>query len=218
MSYGIDYGGGTTNIDRETGIRFGVIPQNDVLQAWAESSEPDYGPPGCSECGSEAVGIGEVPFDLDDLKTLRQSDGYCRKHAILQIPDEHQADCGDNDEWHDEGRDYACLNCARSFYSEDAWGDDPVGGYVLDDGEYKAHCGEDGDIFILKSPYYTHAQFCSPCAPGACYLQNPVDDSGPKAYCFGPDFFDDEYPCPYPVYRVDEERCIYQPVVPGDTK
>lgn len=41
MTRGIDYGGGQTNIDHETGIRFGVIPANDVLQAWADSAEDD---------------------------------------------------------------------------------------------------------------------------------------------------------------------------------
>jgi hypothetical protein len=36
---GIDYGNGMTNKDRDTGIRYGVISQNDVLQAWADSSD-----------------------------------------------------------------------------------------------------------------------------------------------------------------------------------
>lgn len=31
MTAGIDYGMGTTNIDAETGIRFGVIPSNDMM-------------------------------------------------------------------------------------------------------------------------------------------------------------------------------------------
>ena len=38
----IDYGHGLVNIDTETGIRYGVIHQGEVLQAWADSSEPDY--------------------------------------------------------------------------------------------------------------------------------------------------------------------------------
>jgi ribosomal protein L37AE/L43A len=41
------------NIDLETGIHYGVISQNAVLEAWADSSEPDYGPPTCPKCGSE---------------------------------------------------------------------------------------------------------------------------------------------------------------------
>ena len=39
---GIDYGRGMTNIDHETGIRFGVIPHHKIGSAWAEDSEPVY--------------------------------------------------------------------------------------------------------------------------------------------------------------------------------
>lgn len=220
MSRGIDYGMGRVNINHETGIRYGVIPQNDVLQAWAETSEPDYGPASCGECGSEAIEIGDVPFDLDDCKTIRQ-DGWCRKHDVLRIPKAYRDSCGGKKEWHDEGRDYACLHCARSFYSQDAFGEEPVNGFVVDDGEYKATCGGDGDVFIIESPYYTRGQFCSPCAPGAVYLRNSIDD-GAKAYCFAPDWFDDygdvtgeycgeETSCPYPVFRVSDDECVFMP-------
>jgi hypothetical protein len=33
MSAGIDYGMGQTNVNHETGIRYGVISQNSVMQA-----------------------------------------------------------------------------------------------------------------------------------------------------------------------------------------
>ena len=127
---GIDYGRGLTNIDHKTGVRFGVISQNECLQAWADSSEAIF--PVC-ECG----------------------EGDCR-----------------------------CM-C------------DPIA-YVIKDDEYFATCGEDGDIFIERSPYYTLCTYCSPCAPGASYLMSPGDV---KAYCFGHDFFEDER-APYPVYSV----------------
>ncbi len=39
---GIDYGSGRTNINLETGIRFGVISQHSVSQAWCDSSLPIY--------------------------------------------------------------------------------------------------------------------------------------------------------------------------------
>ena len=83
-------------------------------------------------------------------------------------------------------------------------------GFSLDDGEYKAYCGEDGDIFIFKSPYYTQAQFCSPCAPGAGHLLNPCEH-GPKTYCFPLDWFDAETECPYPIYRVSDNVRVYTP-------
>lgn len=183
MNAGIDYGMGTTNIDHDTGIRFGVIPQNDVLQAWADSSEPHYGPPTCPKCGNEA----------------RHTEDLTGKHPDVDEYDCARGACGD----------FACDDCAYLFDGEDAFGDEPIS-YVLDGDGYLAECGSDGDIFIIRSPYFTHAQFCSPCAPGAGYLANPYDD-GPKTYCFAADWFDDDSPCPYPVYRVDTGELVYSP-------
>lgn len=203
MGYGIDYGRGQTNIDPDNGIRYGVIPQSDVLQEWADSSEADYGPPSCPKCGNEVVNLygDDVPDTIPDL------------------------DDGPED-WEDDGRDYACEQCKYSFDSQDAFGEEPLGFY-MDDGEYFAsQGGDDCDIFIEKSPYFTYAQFCSPCAPGACYLRQPVDKNGPKAYCFAPDWFDywaedgtepageycgEKTTCPYPVYRVSDGECVYRP-------
>jgi hypothetical protein len=49
---GIDYGSGQSNIDPKTSIRFGVISSYEVLQAWADSSEPVSGNT-CPHCGNE---------------------------------------------------------------------------------------------------------------------------------------------------------------------
>jgi hypothetical protein len=65
---------------------------------------------------------------------------------------------------------------------------------------------EDGDIFVIESPYYTTACFCSPCAPGACHLMN-YHPEGPKTYCLGHDFFEGDK-APYPVYRVSDNSLI----------
>lgn len=204
--YGIDYGMGTTNVDPKTGIRYGVISQNDVLQSWADSSEPDYSDPTCPKCGNPAIDLNgdDVPDDVPDLDD--SPDG-----------------------WEDNGRDYACPHCRYAFDSDEVYGDEAIG-FDLDDGEYVAHQGgDDCDIFILKSPYFTYAQYCSPCAPGACYLRSPVDSNGPKAYCFAPDWFDywddetghgpqptgeycgEKTSCPYPVYRVSDGECVFTP-------
>ena len=145
---GIDYGMGQANVDKVTSIRYGVINQNEVLQAWADSSEPHY------------------PCDSCDADTL------------------------------EDGERVGCECCEpSSFY--------------VDDKEYEAECGEDGDIFITRSPYYTRAQFCSPCAPGACYLTDPCED-GERAYCFGHDWFYDTETgkAPYPVYRVSDDSLV----------
>ena len=156
---GIDYGRGKTNI-AESGIRYGVIHQNHVLQAWADSSEPDYGEVTCVECGEP------IP-----------DDGECSEHGC------------NADDFHDLAE---------------------VQHFVLADEGYEAISDDSGDIFVTKSPYYTYAQFCSPCAPGACYLTNPLETVGVlervrmannRAYCFGHDWFD-EGVAPYRVFRV----------------
>ena len=177
--YGIDYGSGLTNIDKETGIHFGVIPENAVLQAWADSSEGDYGPATCPKCGNDAV-------DIDD-------------ESVPELP---------ADGWEDDGRDYACLDCKYSFSSDDAYGDEPQA-YVLDDGEYKATADEHGDIFITKSPCYTHAQSCSPCAPGTCRLENPVDENGAQGLLLRARLV--RRALPLPDLWVSDDECIYRP-------
>jgi hypothetical protein len=188
MGRGIDYGMGATNIDKDNGIRYGVIPQNAVLQAWADSSESDYGQPHCPKCGNEAQEASQIPLvdDNGDELELTNEDG--------QEP-----------EWFDRHLPHHCADCCYSFDNDHAYGDEPLG-YYLDDGEHQATCGSDGDIFITKSPYYTRAAFCSPCAPGACYLMSPCED-GEKAYCFGHDWFDGNK-APYPVYRVADDTLV----------
>lgn len=200
---GIDYGLGMSNIDNETGIRFGVINTHQVGQAWYDSEELEWGPPTCGECGNEASPIEAVPFDLDGCEVSEYA-GAFRHYDRLVVPAEHQDAVG-SDNWKDEGRDHCCLHCARSFDNEDAFGDDPIGSYYIDE-EYKCFAS-DSDIFVEKSPYYTLCNFCSPCAPGAGYLES-TNPNGIKAYCLGPDWFDK---CPYPVYRVDNDECIYNP-------
>lgn len=113
-------------------------------------------------------------------------------------------DSDKHDTYDGEGSDYACDGCEYSFMSDEAW---PMDGSTLDDGEYKAFEDSSGDVWCVLSPYYTHAQFCSPCAPGACYLLSPVDKGGPRAYCFSHDWFE-EGQAPYPVYRVADGTLV----------
>jgi hypothetical protein len=54
---------------------------------------------------------------------------------------------------------------------------------------------------VLKSPYYSLAQFCSPCVPGAGNLESE-DEDGVKTYCLSHDWFEDGK-APYKVYAVD---------------
>jgi hypothetical protein len=96
--------------------------------------------------------------------------------------------------------DFACETCERVISSDDAYGDEPIGSHHDADG-IKAELHSDGDVFVLESPYYTHAQYCSPCAPGACYLLSPTDKGGPRCYCLPHDWFEGGK-APYPVWRI----------------
>lgn len=123
---------------------------------------------------------------------------YCPECGNTVLDDDDRCD-----------KDYYCPKCAASFYSDHCTPDNPLG-FVLEDKDYTATHGEDCDIFITRSPYYTHAQFCSPCAPGAGYLLNPCEN-GPKVYCFDLDWFDADHKCPYPIYQVSDGKLIYTP-------
>lgn len=169
---GIDYSHGidNTNRDEETGIRYGVISQNDVLQQWADSSEPWYG------------------------------------NGPIEVECPH---CG-HEEQSMIGEDVICNECCEEYEAELPDFAEPVS-YVYDEDGYVCECDESGDIFIIKSLYYTYAQFCSPCAPGACHLSSPLEESARdennKCYCFGHDWFDSEV-APYPVYSVETGELI----------
>ena len=70
--------------------------------------------------------------------------------------------------------------------------------------------GDNFGIYVIKSPYYTYCRKCSPCAPGAGDLNNPIDKDpdypdADKALCLDKSFFDDEK-APYRVFRVDNDE------------
>jgi DNA-directed RNA polymerase subunit RPC12/RpoP len=160
---GIDYGMGLTNRDKETGIHYGVISQNEVIEAWMEESEQGllYA---CPYCGEE----------------------------VNDIPD-------------DDGNELACEHCGKASDHEEWYADS--GTYFFEDSQYKAQAGNDGDIFITKSPYYTLCALCSPCAPGAGYLMDTRRPDGIKAYAFGHDWFENGK-APYPVYSVKTGKLV----------
>jgi len=177
---GIDYGSGLANIDHETRIRYGVIPANDVGQAWFDESEAIFDGPYCPECGGDVI-----EYDDDDHKQYRIGAHSCQ--------------------------DFACNHCEYVFDSEIAYHEQPTCFQYERDGYICEQSGDDGDIFIIKSKYYTYAQFCSPCAPGAGHLCNPLHHKPPenKTYCFGHSWFEDEK-APYTVYSVKTNEIINQ--------
>lgn len=166
---GIDYGLGKSNVDTQTGIRYGVIA--------------------CNACNGNAVeDIYSNGTDLDFEEYIDQAKKAFFGAMEDYIGDEsHLADLF-NDHLRDAiGEGYENTgDCTRYLYESDG---------------LKLQVASDGDLWVLKSPYFTRAQFCSPCAPGAGYLANPCDD-GPKTYCLGHDWFDYSV-APYPIYSVE---------------
>ena len=175
MSAGIDYGMGTVNVDRTNGIRYGVISQHSVVQAWADSAESEYGEPTCPECGGKVI----------------EYDG--EKHNEYAAPANKWSACAD----------YACEWCEIIIDSQDACGDEPIGWNYSGDGYELTDC-LDSAIFVLKSPFYTFAQFCSPCVPGAGDLDS-ADEDGAQTYCLGHDWFEDGK-APYRVFSVATDK------------
>ena len=94
----------------------------------------------------------------------------------------------------DSDRDFDCIE--TSFFN------------YKGKGIRASQSGDDCDIFITLSPYYTLCSYCSPCAPGAGYIMSQNPD-GIKAYCFGHDWFEDGK-APHKVFSVktDEEVLI----------
>lgn len=169
MSRGIDYGRGLGNIDKETGIRYGVIPAH-AVDWWHEGSEVMYPPPSCPDCGDEVV-------------------------------DQESALCPDECE-----KEYYCSSCEKGYSSDECEATE-LSSIDCDKEGLKATQGNDSpDIFVLASPYFTRAAFCSPCAPGACYLTSPCED-GERAYCFGPEWYE-EGKAPYPIYNVSDGKLV----------
>lgn len=143
MSRGIDYGRGLSNIDKETGIRFGVISMNS-LSEWVDT-EPVYPDDFTCECG-KVTPYSEIENDRCE----------CGKYA--DIPEEpigfkieedgyHAVSCFDNTE----------LMITKSpYYTRGAFCSPCAPGAVnlnqaCDDGE-KAYCFGH-DFFEGAAPY-----------------------------------------------------------------
>lgn len=76
---------------------------------------------------------------------------------------------------------------------------DPIG-YYYAEGGYRLFTDSDCiDLFIEESPYTAQCALCSPCAPNAGYLKDPGNFT---AYALGPEWFDEENPCPYTPVKI----------------
>ena len=178
---GINYGSyAGSNVDHATGIHYGVIDLNSLSGYAIEAFEPDYGYATCPKCGNAATSTTYLDPEIEE------SEGY-----------ESGVGCAD----------YYCANCRYIFDAQEAYPEEPLG-HSYEGGEYILDLDSFG-VWVFTSLYYTYAQYCSPCCPGAGNLDTPcTQESGaPKAYCLGHDWFDGDK-APYPVYRVSDDSLV----------
>lgn len=158
---GIDYGLGQSNIDKATGIHYGVISQHS---------------------------LGD--FALDDFYQHGKDIAY--DVAVSDLQAEFKND--------PEGLETALEDLNQSWETS-------AGNLLYDRDGYRLTGCLDNDLFILRSPYYTHAQFCSPCVPGAGNLDSPCL-TGPMTYCLGHDWFESGK-APYRVFSVETNERVF---------
>jgi len=215
-----------TNIDPETGIHYGVISQSSIDPEALDEMFDD----------SRDLAYEQAVEQMKDELAAASKDQYIprvsltgRRRAFEDIVEEigirqpwreqmvqELLDCepGDRDALFDIVDQEFCDNflheiCESFLYEQK--------GYKL------THCLH-FDIFILQSPYYTYAPSCSPCVPNVGnlnsrrklkdiedpnYLERQCGALGIfKTYCLGPEWFDQESPCPYPAWRIADNYLI----------
>lgn len=205
---GIDYGLGKTNIDAN-GIRYGVISQNSLNpeafdDIWTHSRDLSY-ENAVAECKKQIARL-ENESDLADF--LKEHFNR-RCNPVLWA----QAILGDitlSEENNQETIDAIWSEVEQTF--NDSYEDNGERDWLYESDGYKlANCLQ-SDVFVLASPYFTYAQFCSPCVPGACNLDSPLGmeekptdchlaPADNRCYCLGHDWFDGGK-APYLVYCV----------------
>lgn len=205
---GIDYSGpgSQANRDSETQIRYGIISQHGVM-----------------------------PEALDDIFSrgtdleLENAEGELKSklRGVLEdyFSDSKRGAKGDGTNNGTSRLDVAVEDC---FAALDGWADNIESSacYRLEEDGLVLQTDNGNDLWVIKSQFYTYAQFCSPCAPGACHLANPLsvkiqagiasiadtnDGDGEtfvnsnKCYCLPHDWFEGGK-APYRVFRVDNNE------------
>lgn len=168
---GLDYSGPsqTANRDPLTGIRYGIISLRSLGEfAWEEL---------------ESHGTDQ---DFEEFRSeLSAKVRAAVAEALEDFPERFQRIVAD------AACEQAASECGEHYQQPS---DNPRLHYEHDG--YVLQVTGDGNLFVIKSPFVTNAQFCSPCVPGAGNLDSPCD-AGPECYALGLDWFDEERPCPY---------------------
>lgn len=218
---GIDYSGprSTANRDSETGIRYGIISQRSLNGDIADDiGGNDWQDIGLERAVEEAKSALVKSLDTDDPKeSLRSAiEDYVRKDRIGQrVTDILNL----NDDPRFIHRDQAWAIVSEDFSDAMSMGD-CFGPWRMEDGLLVVQTVSDqNELWVFKSAFYTYAQFCSPCFPGACNLDSPLElpliprHEPPtmhtqypqnKCYCLPHDWFEHSI-APYPVWRVADD-------------
>jgi len=189
-------GADAPNVDHTTGIRYGWISQHslnpDAVEDIIQNGD-DLTYASAVDDAKDRIGAALLPV-LEDMGVLpyvgkyspRAEDTKRRDDALAEIVEGvwENVEQTWNDQYESDGASYR--------YERD--------GYVL-------QLASDGDICVIKSPFYTYAAFGSPCIPNAGHLDTPRDleDGGVKTYCLAADWFDDAT-APYVVHSVSEDK------------
>lgn len=194
---GIDYSmNDGTNQDAETGIRYGMISCNSV-SPWAMDDVYQNG---------DDIDFEEFKDTLKDelesaIRGVLEERGLVSEYRKMNDPEELAESIVNDLEWDN----YEGTGDCTHYAYEDGDGADKL----------VVQTSSHNEMWVFKSPFYTRAQFCSPCVPGAGNLDTPCD-AGPKTYCLPPDWFDEENPCPHPIYRVADDVLVYTPAVTAE--
>jgi len=183
---GLDYSLGRSNVNKETGIHYGVISQNSVM-----------------------------PEALDDIMTYGEDLAW--EEALAEAIAEAKATAAEGEEIDED---------SISESLSEGW-ESSLGNYLYESEGYKLTGCLDSDLFVMASRFFTYAQFCSPCVPGAGNLDSAWETLGkqvsaaeivtlataagfPRAYCLGHDWFDGGR-APYPVFSVESGALVEPP-------
>ena len=142
---GIDYGLGQSNIDTTTGIRYGMIAQQSLM---GEALDEVF-------TNGNDLGFENAEAELKDKLKAALSD-YFSDHA-----------------WGDAGKPTRLAQAVDdAFDALDGWADniESNGPMHYESDGLTLQTTERGELWVFASPYYTHAQFCSPCVPAPATL------------------------------------------------
>ena len=104
--------------------------------------------------------------------------------------------CGCPECGHEIGPDDAppiCPECGFAAEWDDEWYSDEPIDMIYENGRYALRWDEHNDVWIFRSPHttteWTH---CSPCAPGAAYLDGGDGVDRGLAYCLDDEWMEEE--------------------------